>query len=84
MLFSLPKMIYFVLGNLHEFYPSIKARIFCGDTFVDIDPDTVIESLEESSPQDWLQQVTIRKKKLVKYEKSAKPSYLDLFSEGAL
>lgn len=76
--------LYFVLGNLHEFYPSIKARIFCGDTFVDIDPDTVIESLEESFPQDWLQQVTIRKKKLVKYEKSAKPSYLDLFSEGAL
>lgn len=76
--------LYFVLGNLHEFYPSIKARIFCGDTFVDIDPDTVIESLEASFPQDWLQQVTIRKKKPAKYEKSPKPSYLDLFSEVEL
>ena len=76
--------LYFVLGNLHEFYPSIKARIFCGDTFVDIDPDTVIEGLEEPFPQDWLQQVTIRKKKSTKYEKSAKSSYLDLFSEVEL
>ena len=76
--------LYFVLGNLHEFYPSIKARIFCGDTFVDIDPDTVIESLEEPFPQDWLQQVSIRKKKPAKYEKSAKSKYLDLFSEVEL
>ena len=76
--------LYFVLGNLHEFYPSIKARIFCGDTFVDIAPDTVIEGLEEPFPQDWLQQVTSRKKKSAKYEKSAKSSYLDLFLEEEL
>ena len=55
--------LYFVLGNLDRFYPDIKARIFCGDTFVPIDPDTVIEGLEQQFPEKWLQQVTIQKRK---------------------
>ena len=55
--------LYFVLGNLDRFYPDIKARIFCGDAFVPIDPDTVIEGLEQQFPEKWLQQVTIQKRK---------------------
>ena len=34
--------LYFVFGELDHFYPEIKARIFCGDNFVTIDPATVL------------------------------------------
>lgn len=61
--------LYFVLGKLDHFYPEIEARIFCGDSFVPIDPDTVIEGLEGPFPKEWLEQVSIRKKASVKVEK---------------
>jgi PRTRC genetic system protein A len=41
--------LYFVLGELDHFYPEIKARVFCGDNFVTIDPATVIEGLAVSA-----------------------------------
>ncbi len=47
--------LYFVLGKLDQFYPDIKARIFCGDTFAPIDPDTVIEDWNSSFPWNgWI------------------------------
>ena len=61
--------LYLVLGKLDHFYPEIEARIFCGDSFVPIDPDTVIEGLEYPFPKEWLEQVSIRKKASVKVEK---------------
>ena len=53
--------LYFVLGELDHFYPTLKARIFCGDSFVPIDPAEVIEGLEQPFPQEWLEQVSIRR-----------------------
>ena len=53
--------LYFVLGELDHFYPTLKARIFCGDSFVPIDPAEVVEGLEQPFPQEWLEQVSIRR-----------------------
>ena len=61
--------LYFVLGELDHFYPEIKARVFCGDNFVTIDPATVIEGLEQPFPQEWLDQVSVRRPVPVKVEK---------------
>ena len=52
--------LYFVLGELDHFYPTLKARIFCGDSFIPIDPAEVIEGLEQPFPQEWLEQVSVR------------------------
>lgn len=78
--------LYFVLGKLNQFYPDIKARIFCGDTFVPIDPDTVIEGLEYPYPEEWLQQVTIQKKKGARLEKNSdkKWGFRDILAEVGL
>lgn len=78
--------LYFVLGKLNQFYPDIKARIFCGDTFVSIDPDTVIEGLEYPYPEEWLQQVTIQKKKGARFEKDSdkKRGFFDMLAEVGL
>lgn len=79
--------LYFVLGNLDRFYPDIKARIFCGDSFVPIDPGTVIEGLEQPFPEAWRTQVTVREKKYEKKERGdreRKRGFLDLFSEVRL
>lgn len=54
--------LYFVVGELDQFFPSIKARISCGGSFVTIDPATVIEGLERSFPEDWKAHVTRRKR----------------------
>ena len=71
--------LYFVLGKLDHFYPEIEARIFCGDSFIPIDPDTVIEGLEHQFPKEWLKQVSIRKKEPAKAEK--KRGLLGLLAE---
>lgn len=42
--------LYLVLGKLDKFYPDVKARIFCGDSFVSIDPNIVMEGLEQPFP----------------------------------
>ena len=78
--------LYFVLGKLDQFYPDIKARIFCGDTFVPIDPDTVIEGLEQQFPVEWLDQVTIQKKKGARFEKDSdkKRGFFNMLAEVGL
>lgn len=54
--------LYLVLGELDHFFPEIKARIFCGGSFVPIDPATVIEGLEQEYPKGWHEHVTCRKR----------------------
>ena len=54
--------LYLVLGELDHFFPEIKARIFCGGSFVPIDPGTVIEGLEREYPKDWHTHVTCIKR----------------------
>lgn len=76
--------LYFVLGKLDHFYPEIKARIFCGDSFVPIDPNTVIEGMEQPFPKEWLEQVTIRRKKGEKPGVEKKCSFWDRLAEGDL
>lgn len=71
--------LYLVLGRLDHFYPEIKARIFCGDSFVPIDPDTVIEGLERQFPKEWLEQVSVRRKESVRVEK--KRGFMDRLVE---
>ena len=71
--------LYLVLGKLDHFYPEIKARIFCGDSFVPIDPDTVVEGLERQFPREWLEQVSIRRKESIRVEK--KRSFMDRLAE---
>lgn len=53
--------IYMVLGHLDHFYPEIAARICCGGSFVDIDPGTVAEGLEEPFPPEWCTEVSHEK-----------------------
>lgn len=53
--------IYMVLGHLDHFYPEIAARICCGGSFVDIDPGTVVEGLEEPFPPEWGTEVSHEK-----------------------
>ena len=50
--------VYMVLGHLDHFYPEIAARICCGGSFVDIDPSTVVEGLEEPFPPEWCTEVS--------------------------
>ena len=78
--------LYLVLGELDHFYPEIKARIFCGDSFVPIEPNAVIEGLEQQFPVEWLNQVTIQKKKSVKIEKDSdkKRGFFDMLAEVGL
>ena len=71
--------LYFVLGELDHFYPTLKARIFCGDSFVPIDPAEVIEGLEQPFPQEWLEQVSVCRPVPVKVEK--KRSLREFLSE---
>ena len=49
--------LYFVLGHLERYYPSITARISCGGTFQEIDPGLVLESIGEEFPTEWLDRV---------------------------
>ena len=49
--------LYLVIGNLDRFYPSVTARISCGGTYQEIDPELVLESVGEEFPTQWLEQV---------------------------
>ena len=49
--------LYFVLGHLERYYPSITARISCGGTFQEIDPGLVLESIGEEFPTELLDRV---------------------------
>lgn len=49
--------LYFVVGHLERFYPSITARMSCGGKYHEIDPSLVLEGIGEEFPADWLEQV---------------------------
>ena len=72
--------LYLVLGELDHFFPEIKARIFCGGSFVPIDPATVIEGLEREYPKDWHEHVTC-KKSTVRLSSRRKSMFEDLDDE---
>lgn len=76
--------LYLVLGELDHFYPEIKARIFCGDSFVPIDPNVVIEGLEQPFPKEWLDQVSVRSGKTERIRRPDKRSLRDLLEEAFL
>lgn len=76
--------LYLVMGKLDKFYPDVKARIFCGDSFVSIDPNIVMEGLEQPFPKEWLAQVSIRSRKPERFKKPDKRSFRDLLEEAFL
>lgn len=76
--------LYLVLGKLDKFYPDIKARIFCGDSFVSIDPNIVMEGLEQPFPKEWLTQVSIRSRKSERFKRPDKRSFRDFLEEAFL
>lgn len=49
--------LYFVVGHLERFYPTITARMSCGGTFQEIDPSLVLEGVGAEFPTEWLDQV---------------------------
>ena len=49
--------LYFVVGHLDRFYPSIAARMSCGGSYQEIDPSLVLEGIGEEFPTEWLDQV---------------------------
>ena len=49
--------LYFVVGHLDRFCPSIAARISCGGVYQNIDPALVLEGFGEEFPCEWLDQV---------------------------
>lgn len=49
--------LYFVIGHLERYYPSITARFSCGGTYQEIDPALVLESIGEDFPCEWLDRV---------------------------
>lgn len=52
--------LYFVVGHLDRFYPSITARMSCGGSYQEIDPSLVLEGVGEDFPTQWLDQVERR------------------------
>ena len=53
--------LYMVMGRLDRFFPQIRTRIACGGSFVEIDPNVVIEGLERPYPPEWNGMVTCQK-----------------------
>ena len=49
--------LYFVVGHLDRFYPTITARMSCGGTYQEIDPSLVLEGVGADFPTEWLDQV---------------------------
>lgn len=54
---ELATRLYFVVGRLHRYYPTITARVSCGGVYREIDPSTVIESVGAVFPHGWLDKV---------------------------
>ncbi len=50
--------LYLVVGRLDRFYPTITARASCGGVYQPIDPATVLESMDQCFPNEWLKNVT--------------------------
>ena len=49
--------IYLVIGRLRDVAPQVRARISCGGTFVNINPEQVVETLPGWFPRHWLRAV---------------------------
>lgn len=52
--------IYIVVGRLDQFFPEISVRMSCGGVFQPLDPATVLESVGEVFPRQWLDNVKTR------------------------
>ena len=50
--------LYLVIGKLDRFFPEVTARVSCGGTYLEIDPNLVIAPVGEKFPTAWLDQVT--------------------------
>lgn len=50
--------LYLVVGRLDKFYPTITAWASCGGVYQNIGPATVLESMDQISPNEWLKNVT--------------------------
>ena len=46
-----------VIGRLDRFYPQLTARVSCGGTYLEIDPELVAEGVGEEFPAKWLDHV---------------------------
>ena len=53
--------IYIVIGRLNRLFPTISARVTGGGGFVNIDPNSIIESIMWKYPAEWRSNVTIEK-----------------------
>ena len=48
------------MGRLDQFFPEISVRMSCGGVFQPLDPATVLESVGEVFPRQWLDNVKTR------------------------
>ncbi len=51
--------LYAVLGRLDKFFPEITVRMSCGGTYCELEPSLVFESLGETFPREWRDNVKI-------------------------
>ena len=51
--------LYFVVGNLNHFFPSVRARISNGGRYLEIPVDTVVEAPEYSYPVEWKSSIRV-------------------------
>ena len=51
--------LYTVVGRLDQFLPEITVRMSCGGTYCELDPALVFESLGETFPREWRDNVKI-------------------------
>ncbi len=49
--------LYIVVGRLDKFFPDVTVRMSCGGTYLELDPGTIIESVGETYPAQWRENV---------------------------
>ncbi len=49
--------LYIVVGRLDKFFPDITVRMSCGGTYLELEPGTIIESVGETYPAQWRENV---------------------------
>lgn len=59
-------------------------HVFLRRLLVSIDPNIVMEGLEQPFPKEWLTQVSIRSRKSERFKKPDKRSFRDLLEEAFL
>lgn len=50
--------LYFVVGWLDQFFPTITARISCGGSYQEIAPSLVLDDMDVGFPLAWLEPIT--------------------------